>query len=492
MTDKQIKQTQHKLSLDDTRLSKRKLSWLLFLGILLAFLIIPLLSLTNDSTRDALRDSPLPSDNSWSSGALFSAHQTPDLNHNCQACHVNAFEVVQDTTCLSCHSDTNHHFDTAVHDVSSLDSTRCASCHREHSEPTEIIRQDDQLCSSCHQDMAASGAVTTILRDVDSFGIKQQSNKHKAPHPAVRVTMLMPTGEADQTIWSTERFDLSAQPLENSNLIFPHDIHLDPAGIDSPSGEKVLACNDCHVNDDAGKLMQPVTMENNCRSCHSLVFDAAAPKREVPHGDPDTVLLTLQEYYSRQFLTESLGREPTPQEMSEFILRRPGIGVQQRAEQSFNLASPWGKANSVAQEIFERTTCKTCHEISINEDPQYLSKWRVDPIRLTETWMPMADFDHFSHRTSDCATCHAATTSNQSSDVLMPDLPVCEACHTGERTHENKLPSNCISCHQFHLPEQLPYSAIETSKLNLSNSQSLSALLQDSLRTASAQYPKNK
>jgi hypothetical protein len=36
----------------------------------------------------------------------------------------------------------------------------------------------------------------------------------------------------------------------------------------------------------------------------------------------------------------------------------------------------------------------------------------------------------------------------------MPDLPVCESCHTGERTHENKTPSSCVSCHQFHLPEQ--------------------------------------
>jgi hypothetical protein len=199
-------------------------------------------------------------------------------------------------------------------------------------------------------------------------------------------------------------------------------------------------------------------MENNCRSCHTLVFDPDAPKREVPHGDPDTVLLTLEEYYSREFLRDSLGRTPSPQEVRDFILRRPGGTVARRQEQALNLASPWGKANSVAQEIFEKTTCKTCHEISIDDSDKYLSKWRVDPIRLTKQWMPKSEFDHYRHRTSDCSLCHAASTSEQSSDVLMPNLDNCETCHTGARTHENKSPSSCVTCHQFHMPEQQDWS----------------------------------
>jgi hypothetical protein len=97
--------------------------------------------------------------------------------------------------------------------------------------------------------------------------------------------------------------------------------------------------------------------------------------------------------------------------------------------------------------------------VTIDESPEHLSKWRVEPIRLTKQWMPKSDFSHFSHRTSECSLCHAATDSEYSSDVLMPDLDVCESCHTGAKANENKVPSNCISCHQFHLPEQNDWQA---------------------------------
>ncbi|NNC99268.1 MAG: hypothetical protein HKN85_03710 [Gammaproteobacteria bacterium] len=445
---------QYKMSLDETRLSKRWPSWLLFAGILLLFLIVPILSLVNHDLASALRQSPLPSDNAWISGKLSPGHQIPDLNENCEACHVKAFQRVQDDSCLSCHATVNHHFDTGVHDVSSLQGARCASCHLEHNKPPELVRRDDQLCISCHRSMAESGAIDTDLRDVDGFGTEQRSGTMSAPHPSFRISMLVAQGRADKTTWKSERIDLSLGPKEASNLHFPHDVHLDPAGLESPGGQTVLECADCHVGDAAGELMQPVSMENNCRSCHTLVFDSTAPLREVPHGDPDTVLLTLEEYYSRQFLTESLGRTPTPQEMQDFMLRRPGREVQRRAEQTLNLASPWGKANSVAREIFERTTCATCHNTSIDESGKYLSKWRVDPIRLTQRWMPKSVFNHYRHRTSDCSVCHNAAESEHGSDVLMPDLPVCESCHTGSRTHESKVPSNCVMCHQFHLPDQ--------------------------------------
>jgi hypothetical protein len=447
------KKPNYKLSLEDTRLSKRLVSWVLFIVILVLFLIVPIASLMSEDASKALRDSPLPSDNSWSSGHLSSAHQIPELNQNCQACHVEAFEVVQDDSCLSCHDDTNHHFDTSAHDVTKLDGSRCASCHIEHDEPSSIVRHDDKLCSSCHADMDQTGAVDTELVDVDSFG-KEQRSGGDSPHPSFKVSMLVSEGKADSMTWSMRRVALADKPLEESNLIFPHDVHMNREGLDAPEGNKVLACNDCHVTDDAGELMQPITMENNCRSCHTLVFDPNAPQREVPHGDPDTVMLTLEEYYSRQFLRDNLGRNPTSQEVRDFILRRPGETVVRRAEQALNLATPWGKANSVAAEIFEKTTCKTCHEISIDDSGEYLSKWRVDPIRITKQWMPKSEFDHYSHRTSDCSLCHDASNSEQASDVLMPDLEVCESCHTGQQTHENKTPSSCVSCHQFHLPEQ--------------------------------------
>ena len=469
MADSNKNNTEYKVSLEQTNLSKRWPSWLLFVGILSLFLIIPLVSLTNKDLASTLRNSPLPSDNSWISGELSPPHQIPDLNKNCDACHVNGFEVVQDETCLSCHSATNHHFDTAKHDVERLESSRCASCHLEHETPLQIVRQDDQLCVACHSDMAETGVATTELIDVDSFGSEQQRSSMKKPHPSFKVSMLQPTGTADNTVWETVRVALIDDPKEQSNLIFPHDVHLDANGIDAPEGSRVLQCNSCHLNDDAGKLMQPINMVNHCSDCHTMIFDPDAPDRVVPHGDPDTVLLTLEEYYSRQYLLAELGREPTEKEVRDFMLRRPGKSVAQRELQTQTLASPWGKANSIAEEIFERTTCKTCHETSIDNSGKYLSKWRVNPIRLTTNWMPKSDFDHFSHKTFACASCHNATLSETATDVLMPDLPSCEACHTGSRTHESKLPTTCIGCHDFHLDDQKPWGDSETTELLLQN-----------------------
>ncbi len=461
----------HKVSLEQTRLSKRWPSWLLFVGILSLFLIIPLLSLGDKDLAKTLRNSPLPSDNSWISGDLSPPHQIPDLNKNCDACHANGFEVVQDTTCLSCHAATNHHFDINKHDVAKLENSRCASCHLEHEDPLQIVRQDDQLCVACHNDMAETGVANTDLIDVDSFGSEQKLRGTKKPHPAFKVSMLQPNGLADQTIWETVRVALADSPKEQSNLVFPHDVHLAPDGIDAPEGQRILQCNSCHLNDDAGELMQPINMVNHCSDCHTMVFDETAPDRVVPHGDPDTVLLTLEEYYSRQFLLAELGREPTAQEVKDFMLRRPGKAVVQREQQQQTLASPWGKANSVAKEIFEQTTCKTCHETSIDDSGKHLSKWRVNPIRLTTNWMPKSDFDHLSHKTFACASCHNATSSEDATDVLMPDLASCEACHTGSRTHENKLPTTCIGCHEFHLPDQAPWGKpTDSAALRLNNS----------------------
>ena len=68
------------------------------------------------------------------------------------------------------------------------------------------------------------------------------------------------------------------------------------------------------------------------------------------------------------------------------------------------------------------------------------------PIRLTEHWMPKAHFDHASHIAGQqCGDCHAAISSEQSSDVLMPGIEQCRDCHV------KNLASTCMTCHGLHL-----------------------------------------
>jgi hypothetical protein len=66
--------------------------------------------------------------------------------------------------------------------------------------------------------------------------------------------------------------------------------------------------------------------------------------------------------------------------------------------------------------------------------------------------MPHANFDHSQHGLVDCASCHAAaTTSQQSSDVLLPGIATCRSCHhSGAEAAE----SRCFECHTYHDPSQ--------------------------------------
>ena len=65
--------------------------------------------------------------------------------------------------------------------------------------------------------------------------------------------------------------------------------------------------------------------------------------------------------------------------------------------------------------------------------------------------MPKGLFDHASHEAMACTDCHAATTSEVSSDVLLPPVENCQQCHGGERASA-RVPSTCIMCHLFHQP----------------------------------------
>ncbi len=89
-----------------------------------------------------------------------------------------------------------------------------------------------------------------------------------------------------------------------------------------------------------------------------------------------------------------------------------------------------------------------CHEISRESDEELYSKWRVEPVRLTLQWMPKHRFNHYSHRIADCTLCHQAAESEESGDILMPDIDDCRDCHGGENS---QLATTCEGCHSLHL-----------------------------------------
>ena len=431
--------TQFRQGLEQTGLGKRWVAWSLASLVLLAFLVIPSLGFLDRDVAIALRNMPVPDDGVWLSGPLHKSHQF--MGDDCTACHVEAFTMTRDQECIACHTSVTHHVDVSVHALPELEEQRCAQCHKEHNEPTVLSRQDQGLCADCHADLESATSAPVSIADVSDF---------ERDHPEFKLSMLVGEGRGEAVQWRIERVALDAPGLsEQSNLIFPHDVHLAATGIDGPRGEVVMECSDCHRPESGGAYMEPISMERHCADCHLLTFDAEAPTRELPHGEPDLVVRLLEEYYSRQILIGSSVEPGQPMRTA----RRPGqVGPMSAAERDAAIDEAQRKAQQAAADVFERTSCKICHEVDKVDDPSRDSPWQVQPVRLARVWMPKGWFDHQAHINEDCARCHAAEASTVASDVLMPDVESCRDCHGGEHS-KNKLASTCVECHVFHLDD---------------------------------------
>ena len=295
-------------------------------------------------------------------------------------------------------------------------------------------------------------------------------------HPAFSVSMLKPVIESKKvTQWQAKRHVLNDENIaEQSNLKFPHKLHMDPKGIKSATGDVQLECISCHEPAANGMEMKPITMEKNCQSCHQLTFDPEDPERVVPHGSPADVVLMMREYYAFRFIYQNLNNDIDNAivEAGDIFtvrkVRRPGRDERLRKEFEQSLTTQtvasiakltkqtvrtealvWAesRANQAAIDIFERQACDVCHVVTKNEADEI--PWHVEPVVLTKEWLPKAGFTHDRHQTMICSDCHNASTSELSSDVLIPDIDNCRECHGGLES-ENLIPNTCIDCHSFH------------------------------------------
>ncbi|MDX1515747.1 MAG: FHA domain-containing protein, partial [Woeseiaceae bacterium] len=412
--------------------SKRRLSWILAIAVLVFGFALPALTLTGPSIASMLRGSPLlPDDGLWLSGPVHSAHSSTATT--CDNCHVQAFQRVPDAACLECHTIERHVADDA-HAV--LGAERCAACHLEHNEPPDLVNRHQGLCADCHENPPGAVDLPPVGDFLDA-------------HPEFRVSLLTPgRSGATDVDWAVERFALvESATAERSNLKFDHAVHLNPDGIVTPDGRRALDCAECHVPEPGGARMQPVTMDAHCSGCHTLSFDADDPARAVPHGDPEGVVQALVEYYSARLL----GEDP---DVAEPRLRRPGRTLT-REDRDRAAAEARRTALSVAADLFERQACATCHEVTRTTGDEAIP-WHVLPVRLTQRFFPHARFSHASHDTgvTQCTSCHAAVDSQSASDLLMPGIATCRECHgssIARRNSASQLPSTCIVCHGFHV-----------------------------------------
>ena len=411
--------------------SKRRISWSLATLVLVFALALPALSLLDPGIASVMRGSDvLPDDSWWLAGPVHSAHSSTAAS--CENCHGKVFQRVADDACMTCHTVDKH---AASAKQAVLGEARCASCHLEHNEPPELVKQHQGLCADCHRDLPADVRL-------------QPAGDFLDEHPDFRVSLLRPTASStDEIEWNLDHLALAdATTADRSNLKFDHKVHLNTDGIITPDGKRVIECAECHVPEPGGARMQPISMDEHCSSCHTLSFDPDDPARVVPHGDPEGVLQALIEYYSARLL----GADPDAVEQR---VRRPGASLT-RADRDKAATEARAKALEVAEDLFERRACANCHEVSKRNDDSELP-WSVLAVRLTDRFFPHASFTHAAHDTevTSCGSCHAAAESESSHDLLMPNIDTCRDCHgsaVARRNDAAQTPSTCIMCHNFH------------------------------------------
>lgn len=461
---------------------RRLLAWGLLLFTLGGFLILPMLAsrdaerflsvlkpwlntspLVTLLARTPLRASPaddapaappptaLALDTVWDPGPLAAAH-TP-WAQDCKVCHSTPFTRVKDDDCLTCHRGIGEHVTADAGEVHGVHDVRCATCHRDHKGAFALASQNlhftAQACAACHGDIRQS-LPATATEDVRDFA---------QAHPEFRVQLR--ESAADKTL-KRVRPITAALLQEPTHLKFPHDVHLAREGIASPRGEVRMGCDNCHVPNPDGLGFAPVKMREHCQDCHALRMEPALSAREVPHGPVADVLSTLREFYA--YVADRGGLPPTePRPSPPLSIARPG--EESRAPRSF-IGGPGdaqARAAASAVELFEKTSCVVCHEVTRQAAPGTapspgadLPQWDIAPIADEHPWMPQSVFNHRAHASAECSDCHTAATSKSANDVLMPRIETCRECHAGAEPVARKVVSDCGLCHGFHQPSRLP------------------------------------
>lgn len=425
---------------------KRTMAWGLLAIVLLAFLAAPIWSHLNraDARPGSTTPDGVAMDASWSPGPLSKSHHA--LEQNCEACHVDAFVSVRDGTCLSCHTDVADHaahprlakarapmsgfaaFRWKVAETFGKEGPEaCTTCHTEHEGAGAMEPASQAFCADCHGTLA-SRLPDTKLGNAGDFG---------KSHPQFQALVFTEMGSTQTT-----RVSLAARPKEASGLKFDHDGHLSRTNgvarmaISLSQYGAPLECKDCHVPAPDGVSFQPIVMEDDCESCHSLVYDRVGETfRTLRHGDV------------AQMRADLIAMDRAP--------RRPMLSGRRRAGESGiampDFGPPVRNYTSIARALSPDGVCGECHyPASTPSGPSVVS------VNIQTRYMIGGKFDHEDHKQEPCASCHKASTSGAASDVLLPGIETCRSCHLGEDAARAKVPSGCVMCHSYHVPSGTP------------------------------------
>ena len=183
--------------------------------------------------------------------------------------------------------------------------------------------------------------------------------------------------------------------------------------------------NESSISTPSRAYMAPATYAQTCAACHALQFDKRLPDA-VPHDKPEVihpfVVAKLQAYIAAHPADLRVPRDPSRD------LPEVPIPADYRV-----LTPPQWVAERTAEDeqLLWRKTCKQCHTLHLDEGAALP---KIAPSNITARYMPHANFDHSQHGLVDCVSCHAAATSSQqSSDVLLPGIATCQHLPSSRR-----------------------------------------------------------
>lgn len=359
--------------------------------------------------------------------------QFADRCTNCHTLWKAVWTLVPDKTCQTCHTGPTH-----FGDLSQLPGPQCGSCHVEHKEKAALVAVPDSDCIQCHGELKTKNAPIAFYPQIHGFN---------RDHPEFALSMPSP----DPTKPRRVRLDEKAEVKDGSTLLLNHKVHLDPE-LRGSDGPEPLKCMSCHHPDEQGAYMKPITFEKDCMRCHQLDFDDRLPGKTVSHRkQPQDLRAELQAAYY-ELLSRELGRPA-------FTRRQPGAP---KSKEELSLEEMTAKAEKFLYAKRSKK-CLLCHSVdgpagslSVGASDSTASQSGLPVIRKTEVptaWLTHSRFDHAPHlglpdiKKKDCLACHdGAPMSVATSDVLLPGIKNCQACHF----EPNGAQATCNSCHFYH------------------------------------------
>ena len=420
----------------------------------------------------------------YQAGPLSAAHQF--IAHDCRQCHTEDWQTLgrlvqfserptstPNSACVACHAGALHH------ELQVDRQQQCVDCHREHRGHSALATIGDGRCVACHGELQTTqGPSSTFARRIrawsehpefavlrgndalpppEKHGVHQVA-RHEPPPSTLPGGAVDPLFALRARLWS-----------DRTALRFNHWAHLKPEGVllNDRRTRETLRCEACHVVDEAGGHMRPVTFDQHCARCHAgqlLPEMAATPEhpaslpgfelRPVPHAAPEVVRGAMRERYA-DFI------RARPEQLAAIVPAEQGDplgGLLSRVDASKReevLAGAWveRRLTQLDDKLFHAAgSCRYCHRVEVQASAAgRRAEVRIEPVRMPRQWWSHARFRHEPHRLLDCRACHAeATQSRFTEHVLLPGIGVCRNCHAEGTNVAASARTDCVECHDYH------------------------------------------